>query len=48
MVSGVMRRSNPIADKITTEHNTQLITKSDDQDKRGEKKEKENGITIFI
>ncbi len=34
MVSGVLRRSNPIADKITPEHITQIISKSDDQDKR--------------
>ena len=34
MISGVMSRSNPIADKITSEHISQLISKSDDQDKR--------------
>jgi|SRR5690625_1486725 len=34
IISGVMRRGNPIADKITSEHITQLITKSDDQDRR--------------
>lgn len=40
MVSGVMRRSNPIADKITTEHITQLISRSDDHDKRDRKERK--------
>lgn len=40
MISGVMRRSNPIADKITTEHITQLISKSDDQDKRDREERK--------
>lgn len=34
IISGAMHRGNPIADKITSEHITQLITKSDDQDKR--------------
>ena len=34
MISGVMKRSNPIADKITSEHITQLISKSDVLDKR--------------
>lgn len=34
MISGVMRRSNPIADKITSDHITQLISKSDEQDIR--------------
>lgn len=40
MISGVMRRNNPIADKITTEHISQLILKSDDQDKRDRKERK--------
>lgn len=34
MISGVMRRSNPIAEKITSEHITKLIDKSDVEDKR--------------
>lgn len=34
MISSVTRRGNPIADKITTEHITQLIAKSDETDKR--------------
>ncbi len=34
MISGVMRKSNPIAEKITTDHITQIISKSDEQDKR--------------
>ncbi len=40
MVSGVMRRGNPIADKITTEHITQLISKSDELDKRDREERK--------
>lgn len=40
MISGVMRRSNPVADKITSEHITQLIAKSDDQDIRDRKERK--------
>ena len=34
MISGVMRKSNPIAEKITGDHITQIISKSDEQDKR--------------
>ena len=34
MFSSITKRSNPIAEKITSEHITQLITKSDEQDKR--------------
>lgn len=37
MISGVMKRSNPIADKITTEHITELISKSDQRDQRDRK-----------
>ncbi len=37
MVSSITRRSNPIAEKITTEHITQLINKSDETDKRDRK-----------
>lgn len=50
MISGVMRRSNPIADKITTEHITQLISKSDDHDKRDreERKGERNYNLILI
>lgn len=40
MFSSVMRRGNPIADKITTEHISQLISKSDDADKRDRKRKK--------
>lgn len=40
MFSSVTRRSNPIADKITTEHITQLISKSDEQDKRDREERK--------
>lgn len=50
MVSGVMRRSNPIADKITSEHISQIISRSDDQDKRdrSEKKGERNYNLILI
>jgi hypothetical protein len=34
MYSSVTRSGNPIADKITTEHISQLINRSDDLDKR--------------
>lgn len=34
MISGVMRGNNPIADKITSDHITDLIKKSDDHDVR--------------
>lgn len=40
MISGIMQRKNPIADKITTEHITQLITKSEEQDKRDREERK--------
>lgn len=40
MISSVTRRNNPIADKITTEHITQLISKSDEQDKRDREERK--------
>ncbi len=40
MISGVMRRNNPVAEKITSEHITQLITKSDSQDVRDRKERK--------
>lgn len=50
MVSGVMRRSNPIADKITSEHITQIINRSDDQDKRdrSERKGERNYNLVLI
>ena len=50
MVSGVMRRSNPIADKITSEHITQIISRSDDQDQRdrSERKGERNYNLILI
>ncbi len=47
MFSGVMRRSSPIADKITTEHITQLISKSDEQDLRDRKERRKEIITCF-
>ena len=40
MFSSTTNRSNPISDKITTEHITQLITKSDDEDKRDRQERK--------
>ncbi len=49
MFSGVMRRSSPIADKITTEHITQLISKSDEQDLRDRKERKEErNYNLFL
>jgi len=50
MISGVMRRSNPIADKITSDHITQLISKSDEQDirDRTERKGERNYNLILI
>jgi hypothetical protein len=50
MISSVMSRSNPIADKITSEHITQLISKSDDQDirDRSERKGERNYNLILI
>ena len=37
MISGVMKRNNPIAEKITSDHISQLINKSDEQDLRDRK-----------
>lgn len=50
MISGVMRRSNPIADKITTEHISQLITKSDEHDirDRAERKSERNYNLLLV
>lgn len=49
MISGVMRRSNPIADKITTEHITQLISKSDNYDKRDrDERKSERNYNLFL
>lgn len=52
MISAVTRRSNPLADKITSEHISQLITKSDDQDKRDRQERKSersyNLILVFL
>lgn len=50
MISGVMRRSNPIADKITSEHITQLITKSDEHDirDRAERKSERNYNLLLV
>lgn len=49
MISGIMRRSNPIADKITPEHISKLIENSDEQDKRDrvERKGQQN-YTLFL
>lgn len=50
MFSSISRRGNPIADKITTEHITQIISRSDDQDKRDreERKSQRNYNLILI
>lgn len=50
MISGVMRGNNPIADKITSDHITDLIKKSDDQDVRDreERKGERNYNLILI
>jgi len=50
MISGVMRRNNPISDKITTEHITSLIEKSDTHDLRDreERKSEKNYTIIYI
>lgn len=51
MVSSISKRTNPIADKITSEHITQLISKSDEQDKRdrAERKGQRNyNLTLII
>ena len=50
MISGVMHRSNPIAEKITSDHISQLISKSDVQDKRDrdERKGERNYNLILI
>ena len=37
MISGVMGRRNPIAEKVTSEHITQMISTSDEQDQRDRK-----------
>ena len=37
MFSGVVKRNNPISEKITEEHITKLIENSDEQDKRDRK-----------
>jgi len=50
MISGVMKRSNPIAEKITSEHLTRLLENSDEQDKRdrAERKSEKNYQIIFL
>ncbi|MDR1876418.1 MAG: hypothetical protein LBQ84_02200 [Flavobacteriaceae bacterium] len=51
MISGVMTRGNPISDKITSEHITKLIDKSDSLDLRDREERKENkyyNITILL
>ncbi len=40
MISGVMRKNNPIAEKITSDHIGRLIDKSDEQDQRDRKERK--------
>ncbi|OQX74561.1 MAG: hypothetical protein B6D64_12675 [Bacteroidetes bacterium 4484_276] len=37
MFSGIVKRSNPISEKITEDHISKLITNSDAQDKRDRK-----------
>ena len=50
MISGVMKRSNPIAEKITSEHLTRLLENSDEQDKRdrAERKSEKNYQITFL
>ncbi len=48
MISGMMTRSNPISDKITSEHITDLISKSDEQDKRDRKERKEEKLYNLV
>lgn len=50
MFSGVMRRGNPISEKITEEHITKLIEKSDNQDVRDreERKSQRNYNLILL
>ena len=50
MFSGISRRSNPIADKITPDHITTLISNSDENDKRDrvERKSERNYNLILI
>ncbi len=51
MFSAVMRRGNPISEKITEEHITKLIEKSDNQDirDRAERKSQRNhNLTLLI
>ena len=40
MISGVMRGNNPIAEKITSDHISDLIKKSDDHDIRDREERK--------
>lgn len=50
MISGVMKKSNPLAEKMTSDHITQIITKSDEHDKRDreERKGERNYNLILI
>lgn len=50
MFSGISRRTSPIADKITPEHITTLITNSDESDKRdrSERKSERNYNLILV
>lgn len=51
MFSGVMRRGNPISEKITGEHITKLIDKADNQDLRDREErssERNYKLIIFI
>lgn len=50
MISGVMKRNNPISEKVTSEHITKLIENSDNQDKRDreERKSEKNYQIAFL
>lgn len=50
MISGVVKRGNPLSDKITSEHITDLIKNSDAQDKRDrdERKTEKNYQIAFL
>lgn len=50
MISGVMSSNNPIAEKVTSEHISTIISKSDNQDKRDreERKSERNHNLLLI
>lgn len=50
MISSVMKRNNPISEKVTTEHITKLIENSNVQDERDrkERKSEKNYQIIFL